>query len=139
MKTKFVIPLTIVFSLLFIAPCFADDFSFIKYPDGTAELQNYYGKDIDVDGTQSTYTYSPTGNNVTIPIYLFARNVNNVPTGLAELKMYYFKAYDEYGNIALDLIPCYRKSDNEIGMYDTVNQTFLTNQGTGTFVKGGDV
>lgn len=39
----------------------------------------------------------------------------------------------------LDLIPCYRKSDNEIGMYDTVSQTFYTNQGTGTFTKGDDV
>lgn len=41
---------------------------------------------------------------------------------------------DEY-----EFIPCYRKSDGEIGMYDTVSQTFYTNQGTGTFLKGNDV
>lgn len=38
-----------------------------------------------------------------------------------------------------NFIPCYRKSDNEIGMYDTVSKIFFTNQGTGTFLKGNDV
>lgn len=33
-------------------------------------------------------------------------------------------------------IPCYRKSDNMIGMYDTVTQKFFTNQGEGDFLKG---
>lgn len=36
-------------------------------------------------------------------------------------------------------IPCYRISDNEIGMYDLVTNTFFTNSGTGTFLKGADV
>lgn len=35
-----------------------------------------------------------------------------------------------------NLIPCYRLSDDEIGMYNTVTRSFLTNQGTGTFIKG---
>ena len=39
----------------------------------------------------------------------------------------------------IDLVPCYRKSDGEIGMYDLVSNTFFTNQGTGTFLKGADV
>lgn len=38
-----------------------------------------------------------------------------------------------------NFIPCYRKSDNEIGIYDTVNKVFYTNQGTGTFLKGNNV
>lgn len=36
-------------------------------------------------------------------------------------------------------IPCYRKSDNVTGMYDVINDVFYTNQGTGSFVAGGDV
>ena len=36
-------------------------------------------------------------------------------------------------------IPCYRKSDNVIGLYDLVEGTFYTNSGTGTFTKGSDV
>ena len=43
------------------------------------------------------------------------------------------------GVAVLDLYPCYRKSDGIIGLYDTVNSRFYTNNGTGTFEKGGDV
>lgn len=43
------------------------------------------------------------------------------------------------GEKVLDLVPCFRKSDNEIGVYDTVGDTFYTNSGTGTFEKGGNV
>lgn len=43
------------------------------------------------------------------------------------------------GATKLDLIPCYRKADGTIGMYDTVSGSFFTNAGTGTFTKGADV
>lgn len=33
-------------------------------------------------------------------------------------------------------IPCYRNSDNEVGLYDLVNNVFYTNQGTGAFTYG---
>ena len=36
-------------------------------------------------------------------------------------------------------IPCYRKSDNVIGMYDLVSHSFFENKGTGTFLKGNNV
>ena len=38
-----------------------------------------------------------------------------------------------------NFIPCYRKSDGEIGVYETVTSTFYANAGTGTFLKGGNV
>ena len=41
--------------------------------------------------------------------------------------------------LIFDMIPCYRISDGEIGMWDTVSKTFFTNAGTGTFTKGSDV
>jgi hypothetical protein len=37
------------------------------------------------------------------------------------------------------LKPCYRKADNIPGWYDTRNDTFYTNEGTGTFVVGPNV
>ena len=38
------------------------------------------------------------------------------------------------------LIPCYRKADNEIGLYDTVNDVFYTNANSvGYFDKGSDI
>lgn len=39
----------------------------------------------------------------------------------------------------LNCIPCYRKSDGVIGMYDLISRVFLTNQGSGTFTKGADI
>lgn len=53
-------------------------------------------------------------------------------------RMYSVKMY-ENDVLAVDLVPCYRKSDTVIGMYDTVNDVFYTNTGTGTFSKGADV
>ena len=39
----------------------------------------------------------------------------------------------------LDLVPCYRKADNAVGMYNLVNGQFLTNAGTGTMTVGPNV
>lgn len=38
-----------------------------------------------------------------------------------------------------NFIPCRRDSDDELGMYDLVSDTFFTNSGTGTFIAGPDV
>ena len=50
-------------------------------------------------------------------------------------RIYDLQFYDE-DILKVDLIPCYRKSDNVIGMYDLVNNKFYINQGTGAFLKG---
>lgn len=45
-----------------------------------------------------------------------------------------WKCKIKYQNeLVRDMIPCYRKSDGEIGMYDLINQQFYGNNGTGTF------
>ncbi len=46
--------------------------------------------------------------------------------------------YDN-GTLVRDFIPCYRKQDGVIGMYDLANDVFYTNAGTGTFLKGANV
>ena len=51
----------------------------------------------------------------------------------------YSASYSANGTLLCDLVPCYRKSDNVIGMYDKVSRKFYTNAGTGTFGKGADV
>lgn len=53
-------------------------------------------------------------------------------------KIYSCKIYSS-STLVRNMIPCYRKSDGTIGMYDIVNNTFYTNQGSGTFTKGNDV
>ena len=42
-------------------------------------------------------------------------------------------------NLIREYIPCYRKSDGKIGMYDMASGQFFTNAGTGEFLKGEDV
>ena len=69
-------------------------------------------------------------------IYLFGNNSNGTVNVLANgEKMYYFKIYDN-NVLVRDFIPCYRNSDNEVGLYDLVNDIFYTNQGTGVFTYG---
>ena len=53
-------------------------------------------------------------------------------------KLYYFKI-KENGCSVMEMIPCYRKADGVIGVYDILNQEFYTNAGTGEFLKGADV
>ena len=53
-------------------------------------------------------------------------------------KIYYSKLYNN-NILVFDGVPCYRKSDNEIGMYDLVSNTFFTNAGTGTFTAGTEI
>ena len=53
-------------------------------------------------------------------------------------RIYYCKIYDN-GNLVRDFVPCYRKDNNTIGMYDKVSKQLFINCGTGTFTKGNDV
>lgn len=73
-------------------------------------------------------------------IWLFAKEATNSTN--IDVKggcdIYWCQLYDGE-NLLHNFIPCYRKSDGEIGMYDTVSKTFYTNAGTGTFLKGEDV
>ena len=76
--------------------------------------------------------------NSNYSIYLFALNNQGTTTVLSSCRIGLFKVVDNSILIA-NFIPCYRKSDNVIGLYDTVNNVFYTNQGTGTFIKGPEV
>lgn len=70
-------------------------------------------------------------------IHIFQRNYQASPL-TASAKLYSMKLYENAVKVR-DFIPCYRKSDNEIGLYDLVNGVFYTNAGSGTFAKGADV
>ena len=81
---------------------------------------------------QSSYP-SPTGN-----LLLFVSQRAGSIFGYWKTRMYSYKRYDSWV-LTQDLVPCYRKSDDEIWLYDLVNDTFYTNQWTGTFTKWPDV
>lgn len=74
----------------------------------------------------------------TLPLILFARNAASGVGNLFKMRLYSFKFTDN--NVLIrDFVPCYRKADNVIGLYDLANGEFYTNQGTGAFLKGADV
>ena len=75
---------------------------------------------------------NPDNRNFGVFCLLNSRNENKALNGT---KIYKMKLYQEGGLIA-DLVPCYRKYDSAVGMYDTVSQTFFTKAG---FTKGADV
>lgn len=54
---------------------------------------------------------------------------------LSKIKLYSFKIYHN-NNLIRNFIPAIRKSDNVVGMYDLITDTFYTNQGTGIFTYG---
>ena len=88
----------------------------------------------------TTYTLTNSYEFTTSPstIVLFADKKGSTITEYSSIKIFYCKLYDN--NVLIkNLIPCYRISDNVIGMYDTVNDVFYTNKGTGTFLKGPNV
>lgn len=90
-----------------------------------------------LDGVeQQTTTVSSNRNYYSSPIFLFNNSFTRNDPFHGKIFNANVLANNEY---VLQLIPCYRKADNEIGMYDTVSQTFYINAGTGTFTKGADV
>ena len=77
--------------------------------------------------------------DIGINYWLFRRNANSDSLKTySKIKLYNFKMYKE--NILVrNFIPCYRKNDSVIGLYDTINNVFYTNDGTGIFGKGSNV
>ena len=56
----------------------------------------------------------------------------------ASVKIYSYRASLD-GQLLRDFVPCKRNSDDELGMYDLVNNAFYTNAGTGTFTAGVEI
>ena len=91
-----------------------------------------------IKNSSGTYQNSITGiNNFTgaYPLYLLSNNQGGSINNGNGIKLYYCKIYDGTSLIR-NYIPCYRISDNVVGLYDLVNDVFYTNSGTGSFTYG---
>ena len=104
----------------------------------------------------STFSYNPNTNTATTTygqivasdVYDYKNEQSNNVSLFTDtrkdgspfigIRVYYYK-HIENGNEKCHLIPCYRKSDNVIGMYDLISKTFKINELSGTFTKGNDV
>ena len=87
-----------------------------------------------IDGTE-TITGSGTVNFGSQTLYLFARNYNGTAGQFGSWRLYSCKIRTN-GSLVCYFIPCYRNSDNAVGLYDLVNNVFHANQGTGAFIYG---
>ena len=76
----------------------------------------------------------------TLPMYLFGLNTPaEVVTKRSFVgRIYFFKIWEK-GTLIRDYVPCYRKSDGVIGLYEKVSGNFYTNAGTNSFIKGEDI
>lgn len=84
-----------------------------------------------VNGT--AYALAPVASFATPNFYLF----NTYNAYRPKPRRAWVKSFEVVGKC--NLIPCYRKADGEIGMYDTIRKRFFTNAGTTAFGKGADV
>lgn len=85
------------------------------------------------------YSIYPYVSAPQYPLNIFAgKRINGEVYSYATYTLYAFNI-KRYGKTIIELIPCYRKSDKEIGLYDIVNDIFYTNQGSGQFTKGNDL
>ena len=104
--------------------------------DASTISGNGYYKIDETTVTSSSNAVSHSNLN----LWLFGVNNNNDGKWWnAYIKMKETKIYNNSNTLVRDLVPCYRKSDNAIGMYDLTNDTFYANSGTGTFSKGDNV
>ena len=93
-----------------------------------------------VDGTDYTTGYVDRTVSGGIWVFCYNEYTKWAPYNYkSSAKLYKLDIYNENWVHIYDLVPCYRKSDNVIGMYDLVNNQFYTNSWTGTFSKGNDV
>ena len=75
----------------------------------------------------------------TVPISIFGYHyaATGAVTSKREYKLYCARISDGH-EVIREYIPCYRKSDGEIGLYEKFTGQFLTSE-TGSFAKGTDI
>ena len=76
--------------------------------------------------------------NVSYSCYLFNANYQGSPMSGGKFKCYKCKLFSS-SSLIRNFVPCYRISDGKPGLYDTVNDVFYVNSGSGEFTKGPDV
>ena len=109
-----------------VAPAINTNYNFeISLPNYVINNSSY---------ASDSYSYTSS----TSSLYIFSRNTGNSADQFTKMKLYVFDIYDN-GALVREYVPCYRKSDNVVGLYDLVNGVFYTNAGTGTFTKGSNV
>lgn len=83
-------------------------------------------------------TLSETLTEQVDPICIFTQNYAGTPRAARILNLYSARCSQGH-EVVREYIPCYRKSDGVIGVYEKFTGEFLANAGTGAFTKGADI
>ena len=94
---------------------------------------------VEVDGETYTNSDSAAATTASASAVFVLGNGATGTVKYGYIGKIYSASYYADGVRKCNLVPCYRKSDGVIGMYDKVAGKFYTNSGTGTLVKGADV
>ena len=138
------------YDLYTFANKFRDDYANTNYGNNTSEnfpkVENKRylfdkNKNHSIMYEENVQFYDHTFNGQTINLsfnmFLFGVNSNGsiASSNMAKMKLYSCKIYDN-DILVRDFVPCYRINDVKVGLYDTINDVFYTNQGTGVFTYG---
>ena len=83
-----------------------------------------------VSNSGSLVTSQSTWDSTNSSLYFWFQSNNRKMTGRI-----YSATINQLGSVIADFVPCYRKSDDVIGLYDLINRAFYETTGT----KGADV
>lgn len=91
-----------------------------------------------LDGNLVASTFASGAERTGAELYAFKRNGadGTSPQTTSINGKIYNISFKDNGVLIRNYIPARRNSDNVLGMYDTVTNTFFTNAGTGTFTAG---
>lgn len=116
---------------------FKDDETLYRYVTASSTNvtpSNAKNKKVYIDGQQ---TFSGTSR---FSLYLFAQNESNTSSTVWDSSIRLYACTITVNGVPIrNYVPCYRKSDGVIGLYDTINKQFKINEGSGSFTKGPDV
>lgn len=99
---------------------------------------DYKNRCVALDNNSKNFSQSGTNGIPNVPFFLFAQSLqsaNDYTNRSDHLRLYYFKWYSN-DQITRTFYPCYRKSDNVVGLYEIFTNTFFTNNGSGSFTAG---
>lgn len=104
----------------------------------STDTTGYYSYDVQEEGGGSYSTVKLYGSieGATAPICVFALNDRALLGGISRLYSFIIR---KGGDLVCHLIPCRIIATGEVGVYDLVTKSFISNAGTGTFVAGADV
>lgn len=96
------------------------------------------GETITVNGYSANKTSTKTGSANT-PLHIFAWKSGNSVQYINKGMRLYSLTFTEDGIMTANFIPCFRKADGAVGLYDVIAEAFYGNSGSGELIKGYNV